>query len=76
MNDATLASETGQARQDTHSNTCPLVLDFDETLLRPAFLIEMALAYIKPNPLRALHVLWWLVSSWNARWNSDLAREV
>jgi 4-hydroxybenzoate polyprenyltransferase/phosphoserine phosphatase len=39
----------------------PLVLDVDGCLLRTDLLLEMALAYVKPNPLRAVLLLWWLL---------------
>jgi 4-hydroxybenzoate polyprenyltransferase len=76
MNDAALTSGTERALQEHHGDSCPLILDFDDALLRPGFLVEMTLAYIKPNPLRAFRVMWWLANSWSARGRNNLTREV
>ena len=76
MKRAAVTPATEQTPQHRFDNACPLILDFDETLLRPNFLSAMAFAYIKPNPLRALAVLWWLANSWRRNGQGGCGREI
>lgn len=74
MDGATQTSGAQRSAQDRSGDGCPLVLDIDEILLRPGFLIEIAIAYVKANPLRLFRVLWWLAGSWRIGPRNDPAR--
>jgi 4-hydroxybenzoate polyprenyltransferase len=76
MDSAALTSARERNRRDQPGNACPLILDIDEILLQSDFLIETALAYIKPNPLRVLNMLWWLVQSRTTHGRSDLMHQL
>ena len=46
---------------DQHSNSCPLVVDLDGTLVKTDLLIESLFSLIKRNPLYLLLVCFWLL---------------
>lgn len=53
---------------------CPVVLDLDDTLIRTNVLHELALIYLKGNPLRVFHIAAWLARGKAALKNELSAR--
>lgn len=59
----------------TDSTTMPVVLDLDDTLIRTNILHELALVYLKRNPLRAFRLARWLLKG-RAHLKNELAKQV